>query len=151
MLGSRGSERQRVTLCCLLPLFEAFVVISVLVTRKLSHPGRCLSRGVEVPNDSPLAEKEMPWHSECMGPLDGGWLWQTTSLGGGGNSNIFVGSFIPKIGEDEPILTHIFWDGLVQQPTSYQSPTMLFEFIRLKEHQGDYLFLVSLQLFKVIC
>ena len=38
----------------------------------------------------------------------------------------------------------------LKPPTSYQSPTMLFGFIRLKEHQGDNLCLVSLQLFKVI-
>ena len=36
---------------------------------------------------------------------------------GGGNWNIFF-IFTPKIGEDEPILTHIFWKGLVQPPTS---------------------------------
>ncbi len=36
---------------------------------------------------------------------------------GGGNSNIF-GMFIPKIGEDEPILTNIFSDGL-KAPTRF--------------------------------
>ena len=36
---------------------------------------------------------------------------------GGGNSNIFM--FIPKFEEDEPILTSIFQDGLVQPPTSF--------------------------------
>ena len=34
---------------------------------------------------------------------------------GGGNSNIFY--FHPILGEDEPNLTHIFSDGLVQPPT----------------------------------
>ena len=37
-------------------------------------------------------------------------------LGGGGNSNILLCS-PRKIGEDEPILTHIFSNGLVQPPT----------------------------------
>ena len=37
---------------------------------------------------------------------------------GGGNSKIF-GIFNPKLGEDEPILTAYFSDGLVQPPTSY--------------------------------
>ena len=36
---------------------------------------------------------------------------------GGGNSNMFV-IFTPKIGEDEPNLTIIFFKGLVQPPTS---------------------------------
>ena len=35
--------------------------------------------------------------------------------------------FIPKIGEDEPILTNIFWDGLVQPPTSF------FDYIDIHE------------------
>ncbi len=34
----------------------------------------------------------------------------------GGNSKIF-GMFTPKLGEDEPILTSIFFKGVVQPPT----------------------------------
>ena len=36
--------------------------------------------------------------------------------------------FIPKIGEDEPILTHIFSNGLVQPPTSNCSCLQAFLF-----------------------
>ena len=36
---------------------------------------------------------------------------------GGGNSNIF-GIFTPNLGEDEPILTSIFFRWVVQPPTS---------------------------------
>ena len=47
-----------------------------------------------------------------MYPFQGGYNYSVVfSVGdlGGGNSNIFLKIFTPKIGEDEPILTSIFF------------------------------------------
>jgi len=66
-----------------------------------------------------------------MGPSQPGWEWLDEAGGkdvemvfsmivilGGGNSNIF-GIFIPKFGEDEPILTDIFQMGWFNHQPGY--------------------------------
>ena len=54
------------------------------------------------------------------------WSWKKTRSLGGGNSNIF-GIFIPKLGEDEPILTSIFfkWGWFNHQPDHGYYPLCL--------------------------
>ena len=51
---------------------------------------------------------------------------------GGGNSNIF-GIFTPKIGEDKPIVTSIFFKAVVQPPTRYTLSIMGFLFDTVKD------------------
>ena len=50
---------------------------------------------------------------------------------GGGNSKIF-GIFTPKIGEDEPILIHIFQRGWFNHQLVFNVPDLLFLFVSRK-------------------
>ena len=67
------------------------------------------------------------WFENAVEPwFDSAKMITTTLVGaekinlhlGGGNSNIF-GIFTPKLGEDEPILTGIFFNWVVQPPARY--------------------------------